>query len=114
MGEGRVTSSCPILLGIKMVKLETDLETRNETMYFKTMEDCKEYLYVFKDHWCNLPFKDPVEIQDSTIIDSKYRNYLDIPPKQRAESDLQWGFNLVNFLGIGVTKEQKEFLELFA
>ena len=97
-----------------MVRLDTDLEKygrQNESFYFHTMQECKEFLYAFQDHWCNVPWKEPVEIPDTTVLPTGKARYMDIPPKTRADENLSWGFSLVRSLGIEDTAKQSQFIE---
>lgn len=96
-----------------MIKLETNCANNREVFYFHNMSDCKEFLYVFKDHWCNVPWETPIEIPDDTYITSRERICMDKPPKKRAEDNLSWGFSLVRFLGIELNKNQLSFVSSF-
>lgn len=98
-----------------MIKLETNYENeaRNVTFYFRTQDDCDKFIYVFKDHWCHVRWKDPVIISDREIINlSDYdRKSLDEDPKERAESDLSWGFNLARYYNDNVlTSDEQSFI----
>lgn len=94
-----------------MVKLEAKDTTFGGIFYFHNMKDCKDFLYVFEDHFCNVPWKAPIELPDNTYVNSNVRRSMDKPPKKRAEDSLSWGFNLVRRLGIGMTNEQNDFIE---
>lgn len=98
---------------IYLIKLETNCANSREVFYFHNMSDCKDFLYVFKDHWCNVPWKTPIEIPDDTYITSKERVCMDKPPKKRAEDNLSWGFSLVRLLGIELNKNQSTFVSSF-
>lgn len=95
-----------------MVKLE---DAANDmfpgVFYFHTMEDCNTFKNVFVDHWCNVPWKDPVEIPDDYPIDLAHKTYMDKDPKTYAELNLSWGFSLVKRLGIGQTNDQGSFVQ---
>lgn len=93
-----------------MIKLEANNAITGGAFYFYNIDDCRKFMYVFKDHWCNVPWKEPVEISDSTYIDSNARRYMSVPPKKRAEDNLSWGFNLVKRLGINLNNEQNDFV----
>lgn len=93
-----------------MVKLEVNDKINYEVLYFHNMKECNEYLYVFNDHWCNVPWKSPVEIPDDADIPYQDRACMDMPPKKRAEADLSWGFSLVKSLEIELNYEQNKVL----
>ena len=97
-----------------MIKLEAQCTTFGGIFYFHDMEDCDDFMYVFKDHWCNVPWKQPVEIPDDTCIDDYDINDMNKPAKERAEDNLSWGFNLVKHLEIGDSKDQLEFARSMA
>ncbi len=84
--------------------------TTGREVYFRNEEDANAYLYVFKDHWCNLKWSLPVVVRDSRVP-SKYTKYIDMDPKERAEADLSWGFAIIENKNIGLTSEQKRFVE---
>lgn len=88
-----------------MVKLETNTEYDDTVFYFHNMKDCKEFMRVFANHWCNVPWKKPVEKDNFYGIDESKINAKDKPPKQRAEDDLSWGFSLARFLKCDLTFE---------
>ena len=95
-----------------MVKLETVRnEERSEIFYFHTMEDCNKFLYTFRDHWCNVPWKEPIEVPDDYPISARDQEVMDEDPKERAERDLSWGFSLVKRLEIRQTEKQNAFVE---
>lgn len=92
-----------------MVKLEVDGRghpTFSSGIYFHTMEDCRKFIHVFKDHWCNIPWKDPVEADNFPEMTRYHRESMDKDPVKRAESDLNWGFSLARSIGIGLTSVQ--------
>lgn len=66
----------------------------SHVFYFKNIDDCNEFKQVFKDHWCNIRWEEPVEIHDNTKISDGERKQMNRNPKERAESDLSWGFSL--------------------
>ncbi len=78
--------------------------------YFKDIEDCNTFMHVFKDHWCNVEWEHPIEAKSfsmSAIQKSKMRN----DPKERAESNLSWGFNLCKQLNKDLTDTQRSFID---
>ena len=95
-----------------MVKLE---DAANDmfpgVFYFHTMEDCNKFLYIFRDHWCNVPWKEPIEVPDDYPISARDQEVMDEDPKERAERDLSWGFSLVKRLEIRQTEKQNAFVE---
>lgn len=97
-----------------MIKLESNFNNSfDATFYFKTMKECEEFLYVFKDHWCNVPWKKPVEVSDDIKISEYKRNDLNNSPKERAESNLSWGFSNCRFHNIGINNTQSAFVNNF-
>lgn len=94
-----------------MVKLEAKDTIFVGIFYFHNVKDCREFMDVFKDHWCNVPWKEPIEIPDDTYISSEERRYMDKSPKKRAEDNLSWGFSLERRLGICLTNEQNDFVK---
>ena len=62
--------------------------------YFHNMNDCNAFKEVFRNHWCNIRWEKPVEIPNDTKIEYNKRKAMDKDPKQRAESNLSWGFSL--------------------
>lgn len=95
-----------------MIKLESNFKYGyNITRYFKTIEDCNKYLYVFKDHWCNVPWKDPEEI---TGFDAKASVEAINDPIEIANGDLGWGFNNCDLNNIEETKEQRDLVSKIA
>lgn len=96
-----------------MVKLEAKDTTFGGIFYFHNMEDCEEFLYVFKDHWCNVPWKEPILISDNEYVCNDYKRYMDISPKKRAEDSLSWGVSIVNYHRINLNEEQNNFIKSF-
>jgi hypothetical protein len=96
-----------------MIKLETNY-TPSSVFYFRTLDDCRKFLYVFKDHWCNVKWKPPVEVPDGTSISSTQRAQIGVDPKKRAEANLSWGFNYARLHGDdGLTpRQQRELVYL--
>lgn len=94
-----------------MVKLEAKDTTFGGIFYFHDMKDCREFMNTFENHWCNIPWKEPIEISDDTYIDSDQRRYMDESPKKRAEDNLLWGFSMEKRLGIGLNNEQNDFVK---
>ena len=66
-----------------MIKLETSYNDR-DVFYFRTLDDCNKFLYVFENHWCNVKWKPPVEVSDNIILSRYQRDALDRDPKDRA------------------------------
>lgn len=93
-----------------MVKLEAKETILGGIFYFHNMKDCNDFLYVFTDHWCNVPWKNPVEAPNFPEIEKYQRKAMDIDPKQRAENSLSWGFRYVKSHNIGLTNVQKAFV----
>lgn len=98
-----------------MVRLEVNHTMyAPEKFYFANMEDCETFMQVFKDHMCNIPWKKPVEAPSFPEMTEKYRRYMEVisaDPKKAAESDLMWGFSLVDSLHIGLTGSQQSFVK---
>lgn len=92
-----------------MVKLET-IYSNESSFFFYTMRDCKAFLHVFRDHWCNVPWKPPVEAQDFPEMPVSARSAMDKDPVKRAEGSLSWGFSLVKHHRIGATEKQNAFI----
>lgn len=84
--------------------------TTGREVYFRNEEDANAYLYVFKDHWCNLKWSLPVVVRDSRVP-SKYTKYIDMDPKERAEADLSWGFAIMERNNMMLSSEQKNLVE---
>lgn len=72
-----------------MVKLEVKIKGE-KPLYFYTMADCNEYLYVFKNYWHNVPFGKPKEIPDDLNIIRKHKSQMDKDPKQRAKTFIEY------------------------
>lgn len=67
----------------------------NSAAYFRTKEAMEQYKYVFKNHWCNIPWDKPEELPDDYKLPSWWREHIDDDPKKLAEDNLCWGFNSV-------------------
>ena len=81
------------------------------TFYFKNIEDCNKFLYVFKDHFCNVPWETPKEIPDNSIkLSENEKRTLDKDPVKRAQDNLSWGFSLCSYYKIGVSSDQLSFV----
>lgn len=98
---------------VNMVKLKVkESERLSKTMkrvfYFKDMEDCERFLYVFKDHYCNVPWDEPEESDEFSNMDVNDIYDMDEDPVDRADRSLGWGFSLCDSLEIGLTNYQKE------
>lgn len=96
-----------------MVKLQPKPKYNhlNAVFYFNNMADCKTFMAVFDDHWCNVPWADPIESDHFEGLDSKHKKLMNTDPKRRAENNLSWGFGLTEFYKIGMTKEQDRMLD---
>lgn len=88
-----------------MVILTSSNKRINETFTFNTMEECKRFQYVFKDHLTGVTWKEPVEstFYKGTIEVNKYKS-----PEYYANANLSWGFNSLFIEG---EKERIEKLE---
>lgn len=95
-----------------MVRLASTSKMFNKVFYFHNMKDCNEFIYVFKDHFCNIEWSEPKEFPDNSILLSSEREAMDIPPKERAERNLKWGFNAINKSDcqVKINTEQKKFV----
>lgn len=91
------------------IKLTSKNKARNEDFYFNNMEDCKIFMKVFKDHWCNVVWEKPIEV---TSVPRDKSTYINDDPKKRAESNLKWGFNSAwaNKTDRELTREQNAFV----
>lgn len=94
-----------------MVRLQSKNKYNRGVFYFHTMDECNDFLYVFSDHFCNVDWEKPVEISDNTMLSYEHRRAMDIPPKERAERYLSWGFDVA---GKNLTREQMEYVEKIA
>lgn len=92
-----------------MVKLQSKDEPTT-AFYFKTMQDCAAFIYVFKDHWCNVEWNEPIERPDFFEMSRYQREVLNKDPKERAESNLSWGFNLDRKFNRGLNDNQNAFV----
>lgn len=83
------------------------------TFHFHNIEECEAFLYVFRDHWCNVEWRPPAHMQDNSQVEDI--EYMNIPPKQRALSNLSWGFNIAKDLTVdqerSVLLMQNDFLK---
>lgn len=94
-----------------MIELKAKDLTFGGTFYFHTMQDCNDFLCVFKNHWCNVPWEKPREVPNDFPIGKSQRKSMDEPPKKRAESNLSWGFSLVKRLNIDLSERQNLFVK---
>ena len=78
-----------------MIKLTSKNKLHNISFYFNNIEDCNKFLYVFKNHWCNVKWEKPEEIPNNTYIKDYHKRYLG-RPEELAENNLKWGFNSFN------------------
>lgn len=82
------------------------------TFYFTSMENCNKFKYVFEDHWCNVPWDDPIELPDYYPLSSYWREHINDDPKKLAEDNLMWGFQNCKFNGYDkLTSEQQLLLD---
>lgn len=93
-----------------MVKLETDTGHNDAVFYFHNMKDCEEFMKVFENHWCNVPWKDPIEKENFDEAEDEEIEAMDESPEKRAEDALHWGFSLVKFLHIDINDSQRVFV----
>lgn len=101
---------------MKVIYLESNFNNDmiNIGIYFKNMEDCNKYLHVFKDHWCNVPWKKPIEkdVNDlSPFEKSKMDKFLIQDPIKSAEDNLSWGFHNCDYAFIGLADDQKSTVQ---
>lgn len=103
---------------MKIVKLEVDLDEEHKHLsyrcfpfYFHNDSDCDDFIQVFKDHFCNVPWKKTHLIFDLSTY-PKERLNMDKDPKERAEENLSWGFVLADDIhGRGyLTEDQRSFV----
>lgn len=83
---------------------------RHSPLYFKTMEDCDTFKYVFKDHMCNVPWEQPIEacsFPEMTNLQRHHMEEMSKDIKKYAESNLSWGFSIMEGCEIGLTSEQQ-------
>jgi len=97
--------------GNNMIELKAKDLTIGGTFYFHTMQDCNDFLYVFKDHWCNVPWEKPREVPNDFPISKNQRKSMDKSPKERAESNLSWGFDHTKWLEIDLNEKQNSFVK---
>ena len=104
---------------MKIVKLEVDLDEDHKHLsyrcfpfYFHNDSDCDDFIHVFKDHFCNIPWKRTQLIFDLGQY-AKEKLNMDKNPKTRAEENLSWMFVLADDIhGRGyLTDEQKSFVK---
>ena len=93
-----------------MVKLEAENTMFGGVFYFHNMEDCTEFMHVFKDHWCNVTWKKPVKSDNFPEMTSTQRKLMDEDSKMRAMDNLGWGHNYVKRMGIDLTSQQKSIV----
>lgn len=92
-----------------MVKLQSK-DDPSTSFYFENMKQCKKFIHVFEDHWCNIRWNSPIESDRFSEMDSEDWSSLYESPKKRAEDNLCWGFALEKFLNRGFNNAQKEFV----
>lgn len=74
---------------------------KERIFYFHTMEECNEFINVFKENSCNIVWGEPREIPDHVKLKPMDMAELDKPAIERAQKALSWGFN--------ITEEQHSF-----
>lgn len=67
---------------------------KERIFYFHTIEDCNEFLNVFKENECNVHWTEPREIPNNVKIKNMERNAMDKSPVERAKNALSWGFEI--------------------
>lgn len=93
-----------------MVKL-TARDDKRARFFFRSLNDCETFKYVFKDHWCNVVWNNPEEGNFDKEMDEWDERLIDVDPKKRAENNLSWGFHLCENTGNDkLTEEQEEFV----
>lgn len=95
-----------------MVKLQSGEDSR-VVFYFKNINDCNKFLYVFKDHWCNVRWESPIEKPEFLEMTDRQREELDEDPKERAEDNLMWGFCIEKDRNIRLNSSQLSFIDNF-
>ena len=76
----------------KLIKLTSSNKLDNVSFYFKTIQECEDFKKVFRDHWTHVKWEKPEEVDEHSVPSHK-KEYINRPPKERAESNLSWGFN---------------------
>lgn len=91
------------------IKLTSKNKARNVDFYFNNIKDCEIFKSVFKDHWCNVTWEEPVEVNSVPYEKSEYIND---DPKKRAEDNLKWGFNSIWASEVDgeLTEDQQSFV----
>ncbi len=92
-----------------MVKLQAT-DDPSAVWYFSKMKDCKKFLEVFENHWCNVRWNNPIEADSFPEMDSDDWRDLYKKPKKRAKDELEWGFSLEKYMGMQRSKEQEDFV----
>ena len=69
-------------------------ELKKRVFYFHNIDDCNEFMNVFKENLCKVNWVPPREIPDTTKIKNSERVLMDKDPKERAQRALDWGFSL--------------------
>ena len=90
-----------------MVRLRNKPKSEQATFYFKTMDECIKFMYVFKDHWCGIEWEEPKEGEFE--LDTFDNMDINRSPEERAISNLSWGFNLVK--SNKLTQDQRKFID---
>ena len=95
-----------------MVKLTTPDDT-TAAFFFKDMNACNEFKYVFSNHWCNITWNTPEEQEVFPEATTGYwRDHINDDPKKLADKHLMWGFSRLKFLGRDkeLTASQSQFV----
>jgi len=90
-----------------MIKLTSKNNWNKGVFYFRTMEDCNEFLYVFQDHFCNVPWNTPIEVPNTILLEQQQAIAMSASPKERAEKNLSWGFSIA---GTSLTSTQQAYV----
>lgn len=99
---------------IKLVAKAKHSYRKEHVFYFHNMDDCNTFKEVFRDYWCKIQWDKPVEIPNDTKIEYSERKAMDKDPKERAESNLSWGFSLEKGEGWDKrTSSQNTFINSF-
>ena len=98
---------------MRVYTLETDKVVpygdRHVRFYFTSKENADKFLYVFKDHFCNVDFHG---FYEDTELCGYWKEHINDDPKEIAERNLNWGFAFARDYGDDkLTDTQSEMLE---
>ena len=81
-----------------MIRLsnENKVKLKEKIFYFHTMEECTEFMNIFKENSCDVNWKEPREIPDTVKLKNMDIVDMEKPVKERAEKALVWGFNITS------------------